>query len=120
MVGSVLASLPGNKGTQRQPDNGAAVHVAIMDSPSSNEQQPAEAPMCHLDVPADAGSLQRLMSHDCADEEALGADAWLTPLAQRICTVPCPACSMQTQTKPLKALQQGIQTLTLRSSQLLL
>ena len=71
------------KAQEVQLEDDAALNVAPSDSPSSSEQQPAEAPLGPLDVPADAGSLQCWMSHDCPDgEDAMGADAWLVAFAE--------------------------------------
>ena len=78
-----LEACLGTESQEAQLHNDAALNGAPTDNPSSSGQQPAEAPLGPLDVPADADSLQRWIPHDCADREvALGPDAWLTAFAQ--------------------------------------
>ena len=61
----------------RSADN-APLNLAHNDSPLSSDQQPAERPEGPLELPADAGSLQRHASHDSADgQQSLEEASWL-------------------------------------------
>ena len=61
-----------------QSADSAPLHLAHNDSPLSSEQQPAEPLAGPLELPADAGSLQRHASHNSADgQQSLEGATWL-------------------------------------------
>ena len=66
------------KAQELQSADNAPLNLAHNDSPLSSDQQPAERPEGPLELPADAGSLQRHASHDSADgQQSLEEASWL-------------------------------------------